>query len=178
MANNREWRTLQNKKAAVSYEKSELLWLLWLLWLLLLLLLLSLPGIIFFIVCLPTMCRALFIQNEKSDIIRRIAPTPSNPFSFPVYTQLNTHHHHLPRYFTYYVSIRNASYSAFTFHLHAMGSSPPSSSLFSPWRRVAVLQGEHIYIGALCARSRPGWSPIWPRKYDFVIMLAFQQYTR
>ena len=48
------------------------------------------------------MCRALFIQNEKADIIRRIPLTPSNQFSFPAYTHLNTHHHHLPRYFTYY----------------------------------------------------------------------------
>ena len=90
----------------------------------------------YFFICLLTMCRALFIQNEKADVIHRIPPTSSNRFSFPACTPLNMHPHHLPRYLTYYVSIRHASYSASTFHPHAMGNSPPSSSLLplAAWR--------------------------------------------
>ena len=33
------------------------------------------------------MCRALFIQNEKADIIHRIPLTTSNQFSFPAGTK-------------------------------------------------------------------------------------------
>ena len=51
---------------------------------------------------LSTMCRALFIQNEKVDTIRRIAPISSNQFAVPAYTQLNTHYHLLPNYYTFY----------------------------------------------------------------------------
>ena len=35
------------------------------------------------IICLLRMCSALFIQNEKADIIHRIPLTSSNQFSFP-----------------------------------------------------------------------------------------------
>ena len=63
-----------------------------------------LPGYVLFfiiIICRLTMCRALFIRNEKADIIHRIPLiTSSNQFSFPACTHL--HPHHLPRYFTYY----------------------------------------------------------------------------
>ena len=52
------------------------------------------------------MCRALFIQNEKADVIHRIPLTSSNQLSFPACTHL--HPHHLPRYFTHYVSVRHA----------------------------------------------------------------------
>ena len=91
---------------------------------------------IMIIICLLTMCRALFNRNETADIYHRIPLTSSNLFSFPAYTHLNMHPHHLPKYFTLYVSIRHASYSASTFHPHAMGSSPPSSSLLplAAWR--------------------------------------------
>ena len=50
------------------------------------------------IVCLLKMCRALFIQNEKADIIHRIPFTLSNQLSSPAYTHLNTHHHHTTIY--------------------------------------------------------------------------------
>ena len=42
-------------------------------------------------------------KMKKPDIIRRTSPTSSDQFSFPAYTQLNSHYHHLPRYFTYQV---------------------------------------------------------------------------
>ena len=43
----------------------------------------------FIIISFLTMCRALFIQNEKADIIHRIPLTSSNQFSFPACTHLN-----------------------------------------------------------------------------------------
>ena len=46
-------------------------------------------------ICLLTICRALFIQNEKADIIHRIPLTPSNQCFFPACTYLNMHPHHL-----------------------------------------------------------------------------------
>ena len=47
------------------------------------------------------MSRALFIQNEKVETIRRIPPISSNQFSFPACSQLNTNHHFLPDYYLY-----------------------------------------------------------------------------
>ena len=49
----------------------------------------------FFFICLLTMCRALFIQNEKADTIHRIPLILSNQVSFPAYTHLNIHPHQL-----------------------------------------------------------------------------------
>ena len=48
------------------------------------------------------MCRASFIQDEKVYSIRRTPPTSPNLFSLPAYTQLNTHYHLLPNYYTFY----------------------------------------------------------------------------
>ena len=91
------------------------------------------------------MSRALFIQNEKVDAIRRMPPISPSQFSFPAYSQLNTNYHVLSSYFTFYgiiiglhiaISARRASYSASTCHPHAMGNNPPSSSLLplAAWR--------------------------------------------
>ena len=41
------------------------------------------------LICLLTMCRALFFQNEKAGIIHRIPLTSSNQVSFPADTHLN-----------------------------------------------------------------------------------------
>ena len=57
---------------------------------------------IYYHIRFPTMCRALFIQNEKVYAIRRIPPISSDQFSFPTYAQLNTHYHILPNYYTFY----------------------------------------------------------------------------
>ena len=50
--------------------------------------------------CLPTMCRASFIQNEKVDTIRRIPPITSNQFSFPAHCQFNTNNISSHEYWT------------------------------------------------------------------------------
>ena len=124
---------------------------------------------VFVFFCLLTMCRALFIQYEKADILRRTPPTSSNQLILlPCVYSLEYAPPPFTRYFMKDLSVRYASYSASAFHPHVMGSSPPSSSLLP---RLAVSQGELISVHSARDRDLGG------HRYDLENICFFSLFS-
>ena len=112
------------------------------------------------------MSRALFVQNEKVDTIRRIPPILSNLFSISAYSQLNTNDHFLRDYYTYLLWYHHWVTLLYLFAVRPtprLRGTPTQWEAtlhppFSLWRPGGL--ADLACIGTPGARSRPGWSPI------------------